>query len=63
MVEKKNKVGRPKGQKKTSRLEVMMRPDVKNKFINITKNNGSNPSVKINEMIIKYIKESEEKNG
>ena len=63
MVEKKNKVGRPKGQKKTSRLEVMMSPDVKNKFINITKNNGSNPSVKINEMVIKYIKESEEENG
>ena len=57
----KKKIGRPKGQNKTSRLEIMINPDIKEKFVNITKKMGSNPSVKINEMIIKFISENEGK--
>ncbi len=57
----KKKIGRPKGQNKTSRLEIMINPDTKKKFVNITKKIGSNPSVKINEMIIKFILENEDK--
>lgn len=50
-------VGRPKGQNKTSRLEIMINPETKKKFVEITKQMGSNPSVKINEMIIQFIKQ------
>ncbi len=57
----KKKIGRPKGQNKTSRLEIMINPDTKEKFVNLTKKMGSNPSVKINEMIIKFILENEDK--
>lgn len=59
----KKKIGRPKGQNKTSRLEIMINPDIKNKFVKITKRMGSNPSVKINEMIIKFISENEDKSN
>lgn len=59
----KKKIGRPKGQNKTSRLEIMINPDIKNKFVKITKSMGSNPSVKINEMIIKFISENEDKSN
>jgi hypothetical protein len=50
-------IGRPKGQNKTSRLEIMINPEIKKKFVEITKQMGSNPSVKINEMIIQFIKQ------
>lgn len=59
----KKKIGRPKGQNKTSRLEIMINPKIKEKFVKLTKSMGSNPSVKINEMIIKYITENEAVNN
>ena len=59
----KKKIGRPKGQNKTSRLEIMINPEIKEKFVKLTKIIGSNPSVKINEMIIKYITENEAVNN
>lgn len=63
MTTKKSRAGRPKGKNKTSRLEVMVSPEIKDKFVSLTRDNGSNPSVKINEMIISYIKESEKGDG
>ena len=41
----------------------MINPEIKEKFVKLTKSMGSNPSVKINEMIIKYITENEAVNN
>lgn len=54
----KGKSGRPRGQKKTSRIQVMVEPETKEEFRRITESNGSNPSVKINEFIIEYIRKN-----
>lgn len=59
----KGKSGRPKGQKKTSRIQIMIEPEIKEEFRRITESNGSNPSVKICELIIEYIKENNKKRG
>ena len=55
---KDNKNGRPKGKTKTSRLDIMINSDVKKEFYDLVYKMGSNPSVKINEMIIKFLAEN-----
>lgn len=50
--------GRPKGRYKTSRLEVMLSPEMKEEFKIITEANGTNPSVKVCELIAQYITEN-----
>lgn len=59
----KGRSGRPKGQKKTSKIQVMIEPEIKEEFRRITESNGSNPSVKICELIVEYIKENSGKGG
>lgn len=53
----KGKSGRPKGKCKTSKIEVMMKPEMKEEFKRITESNGSNPSVTICQFVAQYIKE------
>lgn len=55
-----NKVGRPKGKNKDTRLNIMISSELKNEFKNIVSQNGSNVSVKICELIVNYIKEQKE---
>lgn len=55
---KNNVNGRPKGKNKTSRLDIMINADIKKQFYDLVYKMGSNPSVKINEMIIKFIDEN-----
>lgn len=52
------KNGRPKGKTKTGRLDIMINRDVKKEFYDLVYKMGSNPSVKINEMIIKFLAEN-----
>lgn len=49
------KRGRPKGIKKNERLHVMISSDLKEKFQKKVEQEGSNISVKICELISKYI--------
>ena len=54
---KENKSGGPKGKTKTSRLDIMINSDIKKKFYDLVYKMGSNPSVKINEMIVEFLAE------
>lgn len=58
MYVKKGSVGRPRGKTKTSRLEIMINPEMKEEFKYFTELNGTNPSVKVCEMIARYITEN-----
>jgi len=49
--------GRPKGQIKTEKIEVKMRPELKSAFQEAVYEEGSNSSVKICELITNYLKE------
>ncbi len=50
--------GRPKGKNKDDRLHIMISSSTKQEFQQIVKNDGSNISVKICELISEYIKKS-----
>lgn len=52
-----NKVGRPKGKRKDTRLNIMISSELKKEFQEIANKNGSNVSVKTCELIVNYIKE------
>ncbi len=59
----KGQSGRPKGLKKTGKIQVMIKPEVKEEFSRITESNGSCPSAVIHEFIYKYIRENNERGG
>lgn len=48
--------GRPTGKVKTDKIEVCLKPKIKNEFMEILKKEGKQASPEIGDMIIKYIK-------
>lgn len=59
MIEKSNSGGRPKGRKKTSKIEVAIEPAIKDKFMELLSEEGVTASGKICSWIREYIKEHE----
>ncbi len=49
--------GRPSGRKKTAKIEVVIEPEIKEKFMKIISNEGKTASAEIGCWIRKYIKE------
>ena len=56
-MKQKSNVGRPAGRKKTAKIEVSLEPRVKETFMELVKQNGSNASVMLNEWICEYVQE------
>lgn len=54
----KKKPGRPKGKNKDTRLYILIPSKIKEDFKTITKNKGTNISVKTCELIIEYIEKN-----
>ncbi len=61
MITKSNVGGRPKGRKKTSKIEVSIEPDIKEEFMQLLSAEGMTASGQICNWIREYIKEHEEK--
>lgn len=55
--------GRPKGRKKTAKIEVTIEPSIKEEFMKIISDEGKTASVEIGCWIRKYIKENRVENG
>lgn len=49
--------GRPAGRRKTAKIEVVIEPEIKEKFMRIITNEGSTASVELGRWIRNYIKE------
>ncbi len=60
MDKKMNVGGRPKGRKKTSKIEVAIEPSIKQEFMKLLAAEGMTASGKICNWIREYIKENEE---
>lgn len=48
--------GRPAGRKKTSKIEVSIEPEVKEKFMKLVRSEGNTASVQIGQWIREYIR-------
>lgn len=57
MTENVNTVGRPRGRKKTSKIEVSIEPEIKNEFMELLSTEGMTASGQICYWIREYIKE------
>ncbi len=57
MAKEKAQCGRPAGRKKTAKIEVVIEPEIKEKFMRIISDEGKTASVEIGCWIRKYIKE------
>lgn len=55
-----NKVGRPVGKVKTAKIEILVEPIIKEKFMTILKTHGKNASSEICGWIHEYINNFEE---
>ena len=55
--------GRPCGRKKTSKIEVLIEPQVKEEFMQLLSNEGKNASTEIGSWIRRYIKSMRSENG
>lgn len=55
--------GRPLGRKKTAKIEVMIEPEIKEKFMNIISNEGKTASAEIGLWIRHYIKSKPSEDG
>ena len=55
-----NAAGRPRGRKKTSKIEVSIEPDIKEQFMAILSSEGLTASGQICNWIREYIKNHEE---
>ncbi|WP_153126787.1 antitoxin [Peribacillus tepidiphilus] len=53
-----NKGGRPRGRKKTSKIEILLEPEVKDQFMNCLKTQGKCASVEIGSWIKEYIRKN-----
>lgn len=62
MDKKMNVGGRPKGRKKTSKIEVAIEPRIKQKFMELLAIEGMTASGQICNWIREYIKKHEEEN-
>ena len=60
MNNKTNIGGRPRGRKKTSKIEVSIEPDIKEVFMNLLSKEGLSASGQICNWIREYIKDHEE---
>lgn len=60
MIKKANAGGRPKGRKKTSKIEVSIEPVIKEEFMKILSTEGMTASGQICNWIREYIKDHEE---
>ena len=60
MNNKSNIGGRPRGRKKTSKIEVSIEPDIKEVFMNLLSKEGLSASGQICNWIREYIKDHEE---
>jgi hypothetical protein len=61
MVSTLKKGGRPRGRKKTSKIEILLEPKVKEKFMECLKIEGKCASVEIGSWIKEYIRYTESK--
>ncbi len=59
----KGKAGRPKGRKKSAKIEVMIEPQKREEFKHIAESTGTNISVKTRELIIEYIQKMAKMGG
>lgn len=55
-----NKGGRPRGRKKTSKIEILLEPEVKNQFMECLKSEGKCASIEIGNWIREYIRNNPE---
>lgn len=53
---KKNRLGRPPGKKKTSKIEILLEPEIKSQFMELLKSEQKCASIQIREWILDYIK-------
>lgn len=60
MMDKTNVGGRPRGRKKTSKIEVSIEPNIKEEFMRILSAEGMTASGQICNWIREYIKDHEE---
>lgn len=61
-METKNSCGRPAGRKKTSKIEVSLEPEIKEKFMKMLHEEGKTASVEIGQWIREYIKDKMKEN-
>ena len=59
----KNKRGRPPGKVKTSKIEIIIEPDLKDEFMSIIHKENQYCSVVIREWIIEYIERNKKENA
>lgn len=59
-MERQTNCGRPAGRKKTSKIEVVIEPEIKEIFMEILYKNGKTASAEIGQWIRDYIKENSE---
>ncbi len=59
MLDKKS-CGRPPGRKKTSKIEIVIEPEVKEEFMNLLHKDGKTASVEVGSWIRTYIKDHRE---
>lgn len=59
-MKEKTTVGRPAGRKKTSKIEVALEPEIKDKFMYIMHEEGKSASAEIGQWIRAYIKDKSE---
>ncbi|MBM7701087.1 antitoxin [Kurthia huakuii] len=55
---KERRPGRPAGRKKTSKLEVVLEPEIKQEFMDLLKKENKYCSIVIREWIVEYIKKN-----
>ena len=60
MAEKNNGCGRPPGRRKTAKIEIVVEPNIKEKFMTLLHEEGKTASVEIGYWIRKYIKSKQE---
>jgi hypothetical protein len=59
VTRKESKVGRPPGRKKTSKIEILLEPELKDNFMMYLHEENKCASVQIREWIVKYITNNE----
>lgn len=55
---KERRPGRPAGRKKTSKLEVVLEPEIKQEFMDLLNKENKYCSIVIREWIVEYIKKN-----
>jgi hypothetical protein len=58
MIKKDSKVGRPPGRKKTTKIEILLEPELKESFMKNLQQENKCASIQIREWIVDYITDS-----